>query len=201
MRVVLATANLGKLKEIQAFLSALPITLFPQSNFNTPAVEETGLSFVENAIIKARHAAKYSSLPALADDSGLCVDALNGEPGIYSARFAGPNATDSENIQQLLEKTATLEPSARRARFYCAMAFVRHPLDPIPLLCQGEWEGQLLTTPVGQNGFGYDPIFFVPDHHCSAAELSAAQKNKISHRAKALAQFVVAFKQAFPDVT
>lgn len=184
--MVLATENLGKVKEIQAFLSPLGITLIPQSDFQIPSIEETGFSFVENALLKARHAAKLSKLPALADDSGICVDALSGAPGIYSARYAGAGASMEANIQKLLSQTQHLAPEQRQARFYCALAFVQYAEDPIPLICQAQWEGQLLTQKIGEQGFGYDPIFWVPELNCSAAQLSPEQKNTLSHRAKAL---------------
>lgn len=201
MKIVLATDNPGKVKEIQALLSNLPITLIPQSTFNVPTIEERGLSFVENAILKARHAAKYSDMPAIADDSGLAVDALGGAPGIYSARYAGPGARAEDNIKKLLMAISGLSEEDRHARFYCAIVFVRHYHDPIPIICQAQWEGQLLTKPVGQGGFGYDPIFFIPQLNCTAAELSPEQKNALSHRAQALTKFIQKLKLLYPQQT
>ncbi|HDK37460.1 MAG TPA: RdgB/HAM1 family non-canonical purine NTP pyrophosphatase, partial [Thiolapillus brandeum] len=158
----------------------------PQSDFNIPEIEETGLTFVENAILKARNAATLSGLPAIADDSGLEVDALKGAPGIYSARFAGPNASDADNNQKMLEALADVPDEQRTARFQCLMVYMRHELDPVPIICQGSWEGRILREPQGENGFGYDPLFFVAEKNCSAAELPAEVKNAMSHRGKAL---------------
>lgn len=201
MKLVVATDNKDKLKEIEDYLSDLTVTLLPQSAFNVPKVSELGLSFVENAIMKARHAAQYSDLPAIADDSGLAVDALGGAPGIYSARYAGEGARAEDNIKKLLSAISTLSGEDRRARFYCAIAFVRHYNDPIPIICQAQWEGRLLDKPVGKAGFGYDPIFFIPNLNCTVAELDPKQKNQISHRAKALHEFVSKFKLLYPQVT
>ncbi len=192
MKIVLATSNHGKLKEIQSSLTSLDIALIPQSDFNVPSIEETGLSFVENAILKARNASQHSQLPALADDSGLAVDALGGAPGIFSARFAGQNANDQDNIQKLLVDMGSIEN--RSARFHCAIAYVRHYQDPVPIICQAQWEGQILLEPIGKGGFGYDPVFYIPALGCTAAELSSQQKNSLSHRAKAIAEFVKQFK-------
>ncbi|MGE4349285.1 MAG: RdgB/HAM1 family non-canonical purine NTP pyrophosphatase [Candidatus Berkiella sp.] len=200
MKLVVATENKDKLKEIEGYLSCLPVTLIPQSAFNVPKAREIGLSFVENAIIKARLAAKYSDLPSIADDSGLAVDALGGAPGIYSARYAGNDARAEDNIKKLLSAISTLSGEERRARFYCAIAFVRHYNDPIPVICQAQWEGRLLTKPVGTNGFGYDPIFFIPNLNCTAAELDAKHKNQISHRAKALHEFTEKLKVIYPQI-
>lgn len=195
MKIVVATTNQGKLKEIQTFFQGLQISLVSQSDFAVPPVEETGLSFVENALIKARHASHYCHLPALADDSGLVVDALDGAPGIYSSRYAGTKANDQDNIQKLLAALSSVSENKRQAHFYCALAFVRHPLDPAPLICQARWEGRILHQPKGEDGFGYDPIFWVPAQNCSAAELSLAQKNSLSHRAQALKAFASEFKK------
>ncbi|MEO6696618.1 MAG: RdgB/HAM1 family non-canonical purine NTP pyrophosphatase [Gammaproteobacteria bacterium] len=214
-RVVLASNNPGKLREMQA-LAAGKLELLLQSDFAAqaratakgsasvaecrtpgatavPEVEETGLSFVENAIIKARHAAHHTGLPALADDSGLEVDALNGAPGIRSARYAGPQASDAENLQKLLQDLADVPEHQRRARFQCVVVYMMHAEDATPIICQGTWEGRILTTPRGENGFGYDPVFYVPTHHCSSAELLPAVKNSLSHRGKALRQLFNAF--------
>ena len=186
-RVVLASNNPGKLREIQALASG-KLELLLQSDFAVSEAEETGLSFVENAIIKARHAARYTGLPALADDSGLEVDALNGAPGIRSARYAGPQASDAENLQKLLQDLADVPEHQRRARFQCVVVYMAHAEDATPLICQGAWEGRILTAPRGENGFGYDPVFYVPTHHCASAELPPAVKNSLSHRSKALRQ-------------
>ncbi|OUS14018.1 non-canonical purine NTP pyrophosphatase, RdgB/HAM1 family [Gammaproteobacteria bacterium 53_120_T64] len=185
-KVVLASNNAGKLQEFQQLLAGRDLNILPQAEFNVPEVEESGLSFVENAIIKARHASSIAKLPAIADDSGLEVDFLDGAPGIYSARFAGANADDSKNNQKLLELLHGVPSEQRRARFQCVLVYLRHPLDPTPLICQGTWEGRILTAPRGSNGFGYDPLFLEPTSGLASAELSKAEKNTRSHRAKAL---------------
>lgn len=184
-KIVLASNNPGKVLEIQALAGALA-EIVPQSQFNVPDAEEMGLSFVENAILKARHAASHTSLPALADDSGLEVDALHGAPGIYSARYAGKDASDWTNLEKLLSDLAEVPEAERGARFVCVMVYLRHALDPTPIICQGTWEGHILFEAKGKNGFGYDPIFFVPTHGCSSAELPPEVKNRLSHRAQAL---------------
>lgn len=186
-RIVLATANAGKLREFQALLAGRELRVVPQSQFNIAAVEETGLTFVENAILKARHAARYSGLPAIADDSGLEVDFLNGAPGIHSARFAGDNASDAKNNQRLLALLQDTAEEERTARFHCSLVFLRHDLDPTPLICQGTWEGRILFAPRGNRGFGYDPLFYVPTCGCTAAELPQQEKNRLSHRGQAMA--------------
>ena len=184
--ILLASNNAGKVRELAQLLADSPLQISAQREYGVPEVEETGLSFVENAILKARHAAQHSGLPALADDSGLEVDALHGAPGIYSARYAGVGASDAANIEQLLaDLTAVPEPE-RTARFQCVLVYLRHAADPTPLICQGTWEGRILYEPCGTNGFGYDPIFFVPTHGCSAAELDSETKNQLSHRGQAL---------------
>lgn len=185
-KIVLASNNAGKLKEFQQLLAERQLDVVPQAQCNVAEVEETGLSFVENAIIKARHAAKIAGLPAIADDSGLEVDFLDGAPGIYSARFSGENANDAKNNQKLLELLKGVPDEQRRARFQCVLVYLRHPLDPTPLICQGTWEGRILTAPRGDKGFGYDPLFLDPASGLSSAELSKAEKNTRSHRAKAL---------------
>lgn len=190
-RIVLASNNPGKLREIQA-LAAGKLELLLQSDFAVPEVEETGLSFVENAILKARHAAQHTGLPTLADDSGLEVDTLHGAPGIRSARYAGPGASDAGNLQKLLQDLADIPEHQRRARFQCVVVYMKHAEDATPIICQGTWEGRILTTPRGEHGFGYDPVFYVPTHHCSSAELPPAVKNTLSHRGKALRQFFTA---------
>ncbi len=189
-KIVLATGNLGKVRELKAVLANFDLDIMPQSAFNVPEAEETGLTFVENALLKARNAASHTGLPALADDSGLVVDALGGAPGIYSARYAGPGAGDRANIDKLLAKLRDVAAERRTARFVCALALLHHPADPTPLICQGSWEGIILTEPHGEGGFGYDPIFFVPTENRTAAELEPAIKNRISHRGQALAQLV-----------
>lgn len=186
MRVVLATSNPGKLAELQALLSPLSIDVRPQSDFTRVSAEETGLSFIENAILKARHAARASGLPAIADDSGLEVDVLHGAPGIYSARYAGPNASDGDNLEKLLESLRGVPPARRRARYQCALAFMRWDSDPSPIVCQASWEGTIIDTPRGTGGFGYDPVFLPLHGDRTAAELPAAEKNRFSHRGKAL---------------
>ncbi len=186
MEVVLATGNMGKLAEFRQMLSPLNITLHNQSEFQAGSIEETGLTFVENSILKARHASRVSGLPAIADDSGLEVEYLKGAPGIYSSRFSGEDASDADNIQKLLSVLDGVPTEQRKARFQCLLVYLRHADDPIPLICQGAWEGYILEEPLGENGHGYDPIFFVPETHCSAAELNATQKNSMSHRAIAM---------------
>lgn len=189
-QLVLASGNAGKLREIQAILADKDIQLRPQSDFSVAEAEETGLSFVENSIIKARNACLITGLPALADDSGIEVDALRGRPGIYSARYAGvegPNA-DSENNKKLLLELADVPEANRGARFHCAIVFMRHENDPMPLIFQASWEGRITFEEVGSNGFGYDPLFFLPSHGCVSAELDPKIKNSISHRGQALKQ-------------
>lgn len=185
-KVVLASNNPGKAREIAQLLAGQAIEIVPQSDFGTPEAEETGLTFVENAILKARNAAQHSGLPAIADDSGLEVDALNGEPGIYSARYAGVDGDDRANNHRLLEALADVPDAKRTARFQCVMVYLKHAADPTPIICQGTWEGLILREPQGDNGFGYDPIFFVKEHGSTAAELPAKIKNAISHRGQAL---------------
>ncbi len=186
-QIVLASGNPGKLKEFQQLLANARIKVSPQAEFNTSEVEETGLSFIENALLKARHASQHARLPAIADDSGLEVDFLGGAPGIYSSRFAGIGASDGDNNEKLLESLQDAPAEGRSARFQCLLVYLRHAQDPTPIICQGTWEGRILTAPRGDNGFGYDPLFFVPDHQCSAAELSAEDKNILSHRGRAMA--------------
>lgn len=183
--LVLASNNKGKLAELQAMLGN-SIKVRPQSEFTDIEAEETGLTFVENALIKARHAARASGLPALADDSGLAVDALGGAPGIYSARYAG-GAGDAANNAKLLEALKDVPDAERGAQFICALALLRHAEDPIPLICEGAWEGRILHAARGEHGFGYDPLFWVPERDCSSAELSPQEKNQLSHRARAMA--------------
>ncbi|MBA4503654.1 XTP/dITP diphosphatase [Marinobacterium marinum] len=188
--IVLASGNRGKLKEFNEIFAPLQIEVKPQSDFAVQDADETGLSFVENAIIKARHAARMTGLPALADDSGLEVDALNGAPGIYSARYAGEGCGDNENNAKLLQALAQVPDDKRTARFQCVLVFMRHAEDPTPLICQGSWEGRILTDARGHNGFGYDPLFLVPETGCASAELSPEQKQQYSHRGQAVRQFI-----------
>ncbi len=185
-KVVLASGNKGKLLELKSMLSASGLDVIPQSDFDLETPEETGLTFVENSILKARYISEQTGLAAIADDSGIEVDALRGEPGIYSARYAGEDATDMENLQKLLLNMEDVNYESRQCRFHCVIVFLQYPTDPTPIICHGIWEGWLLREPVGENGFGYDPIFYVPEHNCASAELSPEQKNQISHRGKAL---------------
>lgn len=191
-QIVLASGNAGKVREINQLLAEQQIRVIPQSEFDTPEAEETGLTFVENAILKARNAARHSGLPAIADDSGIEVDALKGAPGIYSARYAGPACDDEANNRKLLQELAGISGEDRSARFQCVLVYLRHAEDPTPLICQGTWEGQILEKPQGDNGFGYDPLFLVPEFGCSSAELSPEQKNALSHRGQALRKLVAA---------
>ncbi|MDE0951117.1 MAG: RdgB/HAM1 family non-canonical purine NTP pyrophosphatase [Halioglobus sp.] len=192
--VVLASGNTGKLRELAEVLAPLGLTLKPQSQFEVQEVEENGLSFVENALIKARAAAQHTGLPAIADDSGLEVDFLNGAPGIHSARYSG--AGDEANNAKLLTALGDLSKDQRGARFHCVLVYLRHALDPTPLVCHGSWEGSILFEPHGENGFGYDPLFYVPEHECSSAELDPSIKNRISHRAKASTLLFEALRQS-----
>ena len=187
MKLVLASGNAGKLAELRELLGD-GFELHPQSEFGVSDADETGLSFIENAILKARHAARSTGLPALADDSGLCVDALHGAPGLYSARYAGSHGDAEANIEKLLGALAGVPDDARSARFVCVLALVRSADDPMPLVAEGIWDGRILHARTGANGFGYDPVFFSPAHGCSAAQLPAAVKNRDSHRGVALRQ-------------
>ena len=191
--VVLASGNAGKLREFREVLAPLAVQLKSQAEFAVPEVEETGLCFVENAIIKARAAAQHCKLPAIADDSGLEVDYLAGAPGIHSARYSGKG--DRANNAKLLQALAGVPEQQRSARFQCVLVYMRHALDPTPLVCQASWEGRILLQPRGEYGFGYDPLFYVPEHQCSSAELAPEVKNRISHRAKASAQLFEALRQ------
>jgi XTP/dITP diphosphohydrolase len=193
--IVLASGNPGKVREINQLLAELDLHVAPQNDYGVAEAEETGLTFIENAILKARNAAAHTGLPALADDSGLEVDALNGAPGIYSARYAGAGAGDRANLEKLLEALHEVPEAERTARFQCLMVYMRHSEDPTPLICQGTWEGRILFEPRGEGGFGYDPVFFVPTHNCSSAELEPQVKNALSHRGQALRQLLAALKQ------
>ena len=194
MKVVLASGNRKKIAELTGILAPLAMEVVPQSEFDVPEAEETGLSFVENAIIKARNAAYHTGLPALADDSGIEVDALDGAPGIYSARFSGPGATDASNNALLVDKLRDVPEAQRTARYQALIVFMRHAADPTPVIAQGSWEGRIVLEPRGNGGFGYDPHFWLDDRQCTAAELSAADKHAISHRGKALANLIAQLK-------
>jgi XTP/dITP diphosphohydrolase len=191
-KVVLASSNKGKLVELQAILEQKNVQLLPQSEFSVSDADETGLSFVENALIKARHACLATGLPAISDDSGIEVDALKGEPGIYSARYAGfhGEGADKENNAKLLRELEGISEMERSARFQCVITYMRHAKDPMPLICQGTWEGRILFSEEGENGFGYDPLFYVTSHGCASAKLDATAKNAISHRGQALTQLL-----------
>ena len=191
MKVVLATANPGKQREFAAMLAARGFELVKQSDLGIAPIEETGKTFEENALLKARHAAEKSHMPALADDSGLEVDALGGRPGLHSARFAGPNATDAENNSALIAALANVPPEKRTARYRCVVALVRNAKDQCPLIGQGTWEGHIALKPAGSGGFGYDPYFIPEGRDCTAAELSPALKNALSHRCAALHELIV----------
>lgn len=193
--VVLASANPGKLREFADLLAPLNLQVVPQSDYGIEPAAETGLTFIENALIKARHAAGTSGLPALADDSGIAVDALDGAPGIYSARYAGAGASDEANLQKLIESIRTLPDDRCTARYHCVIVYMQRADDPTPLIAQGVWEGRLITEPRGSNGFGYDPIFFLDDRACTAAELDSTTKNQLSHRGQALRQLIHVLKR------
>jgi len=189
-RIVLASNNPGKVREFNQLLAGSEFEVLPQSGFQLEEVEETGLTFVENALLKARNAAQHTGLPAIADDSGLEVDVLDGAPGIHSARYAGAGASDRQNLEKLLDALKDVSDKKRSARFQCLMVYLRHPKDPTPMIFQGTWEGRILHAPQGNNGFGYDPVFYVPDQQCAAAELPADLKNSLSHRGQALRRLV-----------
>ena len=190
MQIVLASNNNGKLNEIQAIMAPLNIELKLQREFDITDADETGLTFIENAIIKARHACTLSGLPALADDSGLCVNALQGAPGIYTARYCGEHGNHLANNQKLLSEMQDIADGERQAHFICCLAFMRHAEDPDPIIAIGKWHGEILRESCGERGFGYDPVFYVPTHQCGAAELEDGVKNTISHRAIALQQLI-----------
>lgn len=190
--LVLASGNAGKLREFHQLLAPLGFDVRPQADYGVADVEETGLTFVENALLKAREASRLSGLPALADDSGLEVDALNGAPGIYSARYAGEPKSDARNNDRLLASLAEVPEGRRQARYWCVLVLLRHAEDPVPLIVQRSWEGEILPAPRGEGGFGYDPLFWLPDQGATAAELTAEQKNRLSHRGRALQALVAA---------
>ena len=184
-RIVLASGNQGKIRELQHRLGDA-FELISQSELEVIAPEETGLTFLENALLKARNAAEQTGLPAIADDSGLAVDYLNGAPGIYSARYSGPNATDEKNNAKLLEALSSISDESRTAHFQCALVYMRHHLDPTPIIGQASWQGRILTEPSGTNGFGYDPLFYAFDQKCASADLPPETKNRVSHRGQAI---------------
>ncbi|MDX1804096.1 MAG: RdgB/HAM1 family non-canonical purine NTP pyrophosphatase [Alcanivorax sp.] len=189
-KIVLASGNAKKLKEMQQLLTPLGIEVIAQSDFNVPEAEETGLTFVENAIIKARNACKHTRLPAIADDSGIEVDALNGAPGVFSARFSGADASDAKNNALLVEMLADVPDAQRSARYRALIVLMRHEDDATPIICQGSWEGEIILQPRGEQGFGYDPHFLVPALARTAAEMEPEQKNRLSHRGQAMAQLI-----------
>lgn len=195
--IVVASGNAGKIREIQHALTDFPVKLIPQTELAITEVAEDGLSFVENALLKARHAARHSALPAIADDSGIVVPALQGAPGIYSARYAGPNATDAQNVQKLLNAMQDKTGSARRAFFYCALVYVQHADDPMPLIGLGKWQGEIAEQAVGSGGFGYDPVFYLPELRCTAAELTTEHKKALSHRGQALKALVSQYRDVY----
>ena len=185
-QIVLATGNKAKCAEFNKMLELTDIEIIPQSRFNVPTPEETGATFVENAIIKARNAAKYSGLPAIADDSGIEVDCLNGRPGVYSSRYSGEHATDEENLNKLIEEVSAFPENQRTARYWCVLVFMKNEFDPTPVICQRSWEGKIILEKKGKNGFGYDPSFLIPLLGQTAAEISPELKNKLSHRGQAM---------------
>jgi XTP/dITP diphosphohydrolase len=185
-KIVLASGNKGKVKELAALLAPLDFAVLPQSEFNVSEVAETGTTFVENAIIKARHASLITGFPAIADDSGLAVDALGGAPGVYSARYAGADASDRDNIDKLLLALKDVPEAQRGARFLCVLVYMRSADDPTPIICQGEWRGQITQKTFGENGFGYDPVFWVAANACTSAQLTSETKNSLSHRGSAI---------------
>ncbi|VAW53554.1 Nucleoside 5-triphosphatase RdgB (dHAPTP, dITP, XTP-specific) [hydrothermal vent metagenome] len=194
-KIVLASGNAGKVREINKLFADSGIEVISQSDLNVPEVPETGTTFVENAIIKARHAAEVTGLPAISDDSGIEVDALNARPGVYSARYAGANASDEDNNNLMLKELTSVAEAERTARYQCLIVFMRSHTDPVPIITQGSWEGRILEAPQGDCGFGYDPIFYVPTHNCSGGELPLDVKNTLSHRAIALNTMLEEFKK------
>lgn len=196
--IVLASGNPGKVREIDRLLATLDYHVVPQTELGVPDVDETGLTFVENAILKARNAAHHTGLPAIADDSGLEVDALGGAPGVHSARYAGVDASDAANVNKLLTALHNVPESGRTARFQCLMVYLRSSEDPTPVIAQGTWEGRISTAVRGSNGFGYDPVFHVPDRNCTSAELAPDEKNQLSHRGQALRVLIEKLRQSRP---
>ncbi|WP_019568918.1 RdgB/HAM1 family non-canonical purine NTP pyrophosphatase [Thioalkalivibrio sp. ALMg13-2] len=200
-RVVLATGNPGKLREIRTLLEPLGLAVEPQSEHGVPEAEETGLTFVENAILKARNAARHTWLPAIADDSGLEVEALRGQPGIYSSRYAGTDADDAANNARLMEALQGVPPEQRGARFRAVVVYLEHAEDPAPIIAEGVWPGRIAEQASGAEGFGYDPLFFVPEEGCTSAELDPATKNRLSHRGQALQQLVASLRNRMGNPT
>ena len=194
-KVVLATGNPGKVREMSALLAEFGLEVLPQSDFNIVEADETGTTFIENAIIKAKHAATLTGLPAIADDSGLAVDALQGVPGIYSARYAGVDASDRDNLLKLLDALEGVPTAQRTARFHCVLVYMTHAEDPTPLVCHGAWDGIITEQPSGEDGFGYDPIFFVESEGCTSAELTKQRKSELSHRGQALTKLLAAMQE------
>ncbi|WP_017222789.1 XTP/dITP diphosphatase [Moritella dasanensis] len=194
-KVVLATGNPGKVREMSALLAEFGLEVLPQSDFNIVEADETGTTFIENAIIKAKHAATLTGLPAIADDSGLAVDALQGVPGIYSARYAGVDASDRDNLLKLLDALKGVPTAQRTARFHCVLVYMTHAEDPTPLVCHGSWDGVITEQPSGEDGFGYDPIFFVESEGCTSAELTKQRKSELSHRGQALTKLLAAMHE------
>ncbi|KMV71956.1 RdgB/HAM1 family non-canonical purine NTP pyrophosphatase [Rosenbergiella epipactidis] len=192
--VVLATGNAGKVSELAELLRDFGLTITAQTELGVGSVEETGLTFIENALIKARHAARVTGLPAIADDSGLAVDALQGAPGIYSARYAGETASDTDNLNKLLTAMQDVPDTQRQAAFHCVLVYLAHADDPTPIVCYGRWPGMIAREPSGQGGFGYDPIFYLPEQRKSAAEMSKVEKSALSHRGQALQQLMEALR-------
>jgi XTP/dITP diphosphohydrolase len=197
-KLVIASNNKGKIAELAELLAPLGMTPVAQGELGVGEADEPAVTFVENAILKARHAARATGLPALADDSGLAVDALGGRPGVRSARFAGDEASDEDNVQALLEALADVEDERRGAQFHCVLVYLRHADDPTPIICHGRWPGTILRAPRGDGGFGYDPVFLAPEHNCSAAELSRAEKGRISHRGRALSLLLEQLRAGSP---
>ncbi|KOY62467.1 nucleoside-triphosphate diphosphatase [Photorhabdus heterorhabditis] len=195
-KVVLATGNPGKVRELAQLLADFGLDIVAQTELNVDSAEETGLTFIENAILKARHAAQVTGLPAIADDSGLSVDILSGAPGIYSARYAGENATDQQNLEKLLDTMKDIPDDQRQAQFNCVLVYIRHAEDPTPLVFHGRWPGVIAHKPAGNGGFGYDPIFYVLELGCTAAELTGEQKNAVSHRGQALKMMLDTLRDA-----
>lgn len=195
-KVVLATGNPGKVREMADLLAAFGLDIVAQTELGVESAEETGLTFIENAILKARHAAAITGLPAIADDSGLAVDALGGAPGIYSARYAGEDASDRQNLLKLLAALENVPDDKRQAQFHCVLVYLRHAKDPTPLVFHGSWQGEITRSAVGEGGFGYDPIFFVPKLGKTAGEMTKAEKHAVSHRGKAMTLLLEAMRNA-----
>ncbi len=189
-QVVLASNNKKKLGELRGLLLPLGLQVQAQAELGVTPAQETGLTFIENAIIKARHASRQTNLATIADDSGLVIDALGGAPGLYSARYAGENASDEDNINKVIQRLKELNLTESSASFVCTIVYLKHYADPAPILCQGVWQGNIILTPQGEHGFGYDPIFWVSEHHCTSAQLIPEMKNQLSHRGKAIQQLI-----------